>query len=75
MTPRTHWNPPLEDFADAKEVVKGVVEDLGFEVLDAGPLSAARLLEPMAMLWIDQAMRHGMDPNRAWALLSRTGTP
>lgn len=59
------------DNEQAKSVVKGLVEDLGFEVLDAGPLKAARLLEPMAMLWIDQAMRYGMDPNRAWALLER----
>ena len=51
--------------------MRGLVEDLGFEVLDAGPLRAARLLEPMAMVWIDQAMRHGMQPDRAWALPER----
>jgi predicted dinucleotide-binding enzyme len=47
--------PPVQfvagDDADAKRVVRGLVEDLGFEVLDAGPLRAARLLEPMAMVW------------------------
>jgi len=57
------------DDADAKRTVTPLVEDLGFEVRDAGPLKAARLLEPMAMVWIDQAMRHGMDPGRAWALI------
>jgi len=55
----------------AKRTVTRLVEELGFEVLDAGPLVAARLLEPMAMVWIDQAMRYGMDPNRAWALQKR----
>jgi predicted dinucleotide-binding enzyme len=55
----------------AKRTVTKLVEELGFEVLDAGPLAAARLLEPMAMVWIDQAMRYGMDPNRAWALQKR----
>ena len=59
------------DDEDAKQVVTALVEDLGFEVRDAGPLRAARLLEPMAMVWIDQAMRHGMQPDRAWALLER----
>jgi len=59
------------DHDEPKRIVKGLVEDLGFEVLDAGPLSAARLLEPMAMVWIDQAMRFGMAPDRAWALLNR----
>jgi 8-hydroxy-5-deazaflavin:NADPH oxidoreductase len=67
--------PPVQfiagDDAAAKGIVKGLVEDLGFEVLDAGPLKAARLLEPLAMVWIDQAMRYGMDANRAWALLRR----
>lgn len=59
------------DDARAKSVVKGLVEDLGSAALDAGPLKAARLLEPLAMVWIDQAMRYGMDPNRAWALVPR----
>jgi predicted dinucleotide-binding enzyme len=62
------------DDEDAKATVKALVEDLGFEVLDAGPLSTARLLEPMAMVWIDQAMRYGMDGRRAWALLSPSTT-
>lgn len=57
------------DDAQAKQVACALVEDLGFEALDAGPLSAARLLEPMAMVWIDQSLRFGMNPNRAWALL------
>jgi 8-hydroxy-5-deazaflavin:NADPH oxidoreductase len=34
---------------------------LGFEPVDAGPLKNARLLEPFAMVWIDQAMRRGRD--------------
>jgi predicted dinucleotide-binding enzyme len=59
------------DDAGAKRTATRLVEDLGFEVLDAGPLKAARLLEPMAMVWIDQSMRHGMDPSRAWALINR----
>ena len=63
------------DNAQAKQVVKGLVEDLGFDVLDAGPLAAARLLEPLAMVWIDQALRFGMDPNRAWALIDRSNRP
>jgi predicted dinucleotide-binding enzyme len=57
------------DDARAKASVASLVEDLGFEVRDAGPLKAARLLEPMAMVWIDQAMRYGMTPTHAWALV------
>jgi hypothetical protein len=50
----------------------GLVEDLGFEVLDAGPLAAVRLLEPLAMAWkINPTLRYGTAPDRAWALLNR----
>ena len=59
------------DDDEAKRVVTTLVEELGFEARDAGPLKAARLLEPFAMVWIDQAMRFGMEPDRAWALLAR----
>lgn len=72
------WSYPVRpiqfvagDNAAAKRVVTGLVEDLGFEVRDAGPLKSARLLEPMAMVWIDQAIRYGMVPDRAWALINR----
>jgi len=41
------------DDAAKKPVVLGLVGDLGFEAVDAGPLRIARLLEPYGMLWID----------------------
>lgn len=40
------------DDDDARRVVKGLVEDVGFDAVDAGPLRNARLLEPMMPLWI-----------------------
>lgn len=42
------------DDVEAKAVGLTLVRDLGFEGIDAGPLARARLLEPLAMLWIDQ---------------------
>jgi len=46
--------------------------EMGFEVLDVGPLSNARLLENLALLWIELAFRQEMGPNIAFKLLTRT---
>jgi NADPH-dependent F420 reductase len=43
------------DDAEAKQVVKQLAEELGFDAVDAGPLTQARLLEPFALLWISLA--------------------
>lgn len=40
------------DDADGKAIVRQLVEDVGFEAIDAGGLTAARLLEPLMLLWI-----------------------
>ncbi|HEY6704199.1 MAG TPA: hypothetical protein VI010_08880, partial [Xanthobacteraceae bacterium] len=49
------------DDAGRKPGVMQLVGKLGFEPVDAGPLKNARLLEPFAMVWIDQAMKRGRD--------------
>lgn len=54
-----------------KPEVMRLVSDLGFEAIDAGPLQAARLLEPLAMLWIELAMKRGQDHAFAFALARR----
>lgn len=40
------------DDVEGKRVVKQLVEDVGFEAIDAGPLKSARLLESVMLLWI-----------------------
>ncbi len=47
------------DDAAARATAAGPVADLGFEPLDAGDLRRARLLEPLAMVWINQALIRG----------------
>jgi predicted dinucleotide-binding enzyme len=59
------------DDEDGKRRVMQLVGDLGFEPLDAGPLKQARLLEPLAMLWIDQALIRGRGRDFAFALARR----
>lgn len=62
------------DDADRKAVVLGLVGELGFDPADAGPLANARLLEPLALLWIDQALVRGAGRHFAFARLTRRAT-
>ena len=59
------------DDAARKPLVLSLVSDLGFHAIDAGPLRIARLLEPMAMLWIHMALNRGEPMSRAFALTQR----
>jgi 8-hydroxy-5-deazaflavin:NADPH oxidoreductase len=54
-----------------KKTVLGLVEDLGFEAVDAGGLIYARLLEPYALLWIHLALSQGQGREFAFALLRK----
>ncbi len=55
----------------AKASVATILTDLGFEPLDAGGLSKARLLEPFGMVWINQALMRGK--GRDWAFAAVQG--
>ena len=56
------------DAAAAKPTVLRLVSDAGFEALDAGGLSAARLLEPLAMMWIELARKRGLGQDFTFAI-------
>ena len=58
------------DDAGRKPAVMELVGELGFEPVDAGPLKNARLLEPFAMIWIDQAIKRGRGRDFAFALVN-----
>jgi 8-hydroxy-5-deazaflavin:NADPH oxidoreductase len=60
------------DDAAGKAVVLEIVADAGFTAIDAGPLDRARLLEPLAMLWIDLALARGQGRDFAFALVRAT---
>ncbi|MSP62418.1 MAG: NADP oxidoreductase [Myxococcales bacterium] len=57
------------DDAEAKKVVAGLVEAMGFGSLDAGPLRVARTLERMTVLLIDLASRNHWNWNAGFKLL------
>lgn len=60
------------DDSEAKSAVGKLAAELGFDVVDCGPLTAARMLEPLAMLWIHLAFKQRLGPNgHAFKLLRR----
>jgi len=59
------------DDGAAKKTVLALAEVLGFDPVDAGPLRQARLLEPLAMLWISLAYAYGHGADIAFKLLRR----
>ena len=59
------------DDSAAKEIVKGLIAELDFDPIDAGPLTSARYLEPLAMLYIHLAFKQGWGSNCAFQVLKR----
>ena len=59
------------DDSESKQVVKQLADELGFEPVDAGPLTQARLLEPFALLWITLAYSCGLGREIGFKLLRR----
>jgi 8-hydroxy-5-deazaflavin:NADPH oxidoreductase len=55
----------------AKKTVQELIEQVGLHPADVGPLSNARWLEAIAMLWIDLAINRGQGVNHAFKLLRR----
>ena len=58
------------DDEESKKVAAQLIKDLGLEPVDSGPLKNARLLEPLAMLWVYLAYNKGAT-NTAWKLIKR----
>ena len=63
------------DNPQAKAIAATLLRDLGFDPLDAGPLHRARLLEPFALLWINQALLRGKGRHWAFAALDAQERP
>jgi predicted dinucleotide-binding enzyme len=59
------------DDAAAKSTVRELIENGGLDPVDVGPLKNARLLEPLALLWIDLAVNQRQGINHAFKLLRR----
>jgi NADPH-dependent F420 reductase len=62
------------DDEEAKKIVGRLASELGFDAIDAGDLHIARLLEPLAMLYIHMAVNKGWGSSRAFRIVER-GAP
>jgi predicted dinucleotide-binding enzyme len=63
--------PVAGDDAAAREQVLSLATLIGFEAIDMGPLSAARYMEPLAMVWIHLALKQGQGRRFAFARMTR----
>ncbi len=59
------------DDEESKKVVGSLAEQIGFEVVDTGPLKTARYLEAMAMLWVHLVYNEGFGLDIAFKLIRR----
>ena len=59
------------DDGDAKAAVARLATELGFEAQDAGPLRQARVLEPVALLWVSLAYAQGLGREFAFQIVKR----
>jgi predicted dinucleotide-binding enzyme len=63
--------PVAGDDAAARQQALALATLIGFDAIDMGPLSAARYLEPLAMVWIHLAFRQGQGRRFAFARMTR----
>lgn len=55
----------------AKEQVKELIEQLGWDALDVGGLDQALHLEHMTLMWVKMVRLNGHSPNMVWGHLKR----
>lgn len=65
--------PIAGDDADAKATVSDLLDQIGWEPLDVGPLAAAVDLEHMTLLWVRLVRALGHAPRLVWAALTDDG--
>lgn len=57
----------------AKATAAALARELGFDPIDFGPLAGARLLEPLALVWISLATSRGLGRDFALNVIRRRG--
>jgi predicted dinucleotide-binding enzyme len=65
--------PYCGDDPAAKEIAAQLASELGFDPIDVGPLSAARALEPLGLLWVILAYKQKRGTGFSLNLIRRDG--
>ena len=63
--------PYCGDDPEAKVLVRGLIEDCGYEPIDAGGSAVARSLESLATIWVQTAVVSKLFPGVALRLIRR----
>jgi hypothetical protein len=59
------------DDADAKAIAASLIEECGYDAIDAGGLIKARSIEALASIWVQTAVVTGLFPNTSLKILRR----
>ncbi len=57
--------------AQAKKVVAGLIQDAGFVAVDTGSIESSRFLEPLAAVWMNNAVHQQNGPGFAFKLMKQ----
>ncbi len=55
---------------EARFKTQTLIQELGFQSMDAGDIKSSRLLEPFALLWISTAYKYGMGREFAFSIIN-----
>jgi len=53
---------------EARFKTQTIIQELGFQPMDAGDIKSSRLLEPFALLWISTAYKYGLGRDFAFSI-------
>lgn len=56
---------------EAKFKTQTLIQEIGFQPMDAGDIKSSRLLEPFALLWISTAYKYGLGREFAFSIIKK----
>lgn len=60
---------------EAKQQAQPLIEPMGYEMVDTGPLKQSLHLEHLTLLWVEMVRVQGHHAGFVWGYLERRGLP